>query len=175
VKISGKMIAIAIVLPLVMSAPMFGRTWNLFLHIFGAILFMGNIAATAVWASLARRDGGTGAVRLASRGIVITDLIFTTPGAILLLVNGGIIGTEFFKVGAPWLVVSLALFVFSGVVWLALMVPLQKRLLEVAHTPGDEVPDEWHTLIRQWFRMGGIATLLPLITLVLMVAKPALW
>jgi len=54
-------------------------------------------------------------------------------------------------------------------------VPLQRRLLAVAETPGDEVSDEWHTLIRQWFRMGGIATLLPLVTLVLMVSKPSFW
>jgi len=169
------MIAIVIVVPLAISVPLFGRTWNLFLHIFGAILFMGNIAVSAVWASLARRDGNTGAVRLASRAIIITDLIFSVPGAILLLANGGILGVEFFKVGASWIVVSLALFAFSCVVWLALMVPLQRRLLAVAETPGDEVSDEWHTLIRQWFRMGGIATLLPLVTLVLMVAKPSFW
>jgi uncharacterized membrane protein len=169
------MIAIAVIVPLVMSVPMFGRSWNMFLHTFGAILFLGNIAVTAVWASLARRDGSPGAVRLASRAIVVTDLIFTTPGAIFLLANGGILGTPYFKAASPWLIVSVALFVFSGVIWLALMVPLQKRLLDVAYTPGDDIPDEWHTLIRQWFRMGGIATLLPLITLVLMVAKPTFW
>lgn len=174
-KIPGRMIAIAVVLPLVISAPLFGHQWNLFLHIFGAILFMGNIAVSAVWASLARRDGNIGAVRLASRAIIITDLIFTIPGAVLLLANGGILGTAFFRVGASWLVVSLGLFVFSGIVWLALMVPLQRRLLAVAETPGDEVPDEWHALVKQWFRMGGIATLLPLVTLVLMVAKPSFW
>lgn len=174
-KIPGRMIAIAILVPLVMSVPIFGRTWNIFMHVFGAVLFMGNIAVTAVWASLARRDGKPDTMRFASRGIVLTDVIFTTPGAILLLANGGIIGTPYFKAGASWLFVSIGLFLVTVVVWLAALVPLQKRLLDVAYQSAGSVPDQWQLLVRKWFRWGGVATLLPLLTLFLMATKPSLW
>lgn len=176
-KISGKMVTIAVLVPVVLSVPFFGHAWNLFMHIFGAILFMGNIMVTAVWASIARRDNRADTVRFASRTIVITDLIFTTPGAVLLLANGGIIGTPWFRTGAPWLIASVALFLVSALIWLIMLVPLQRRMLEVAESLSSTapVPDAWHELVRKWFRWGGIATFLPLLTLVLMVLKPRLW
>jgi hypothetical protein len=38
---------------------------------------------------------------------------------------------------------------------------------------GGPVPAEYDVLLAKWFRWGGIATLLPLVTFVLMVFKPA--
>ncbi len=167
------MLAIAIVVPVLLSLPFFGYMWNLYMHIFGAILFMGNIIVTAAWASLARRSGQAETIRFASRGILLNDVIFTTPGVILLVLNGGIIGTPYFQSGASWLIVSLVLFVLSAIVWLAVLVPAQKRL--VALSEEAEIPDEWHAVAKKWFMWGGIATILPLIILVLMVVKPYFW
>ena len=48
-----KGILIAIAVSVVLSLPFFGRMWNLFMHIFGAILFMGNIVVTAAGLSMA--------------------------------------------------------------------------------------------------------------------------
>jgi uncharacterized membrane protein len=169
------MIAIAVVVPLLLSLPFFGYTWNLFMHIFGAILLMGNVTVAAVWASLARRDGRPDAVRFASRGIVLTDVIFTTPGAVLVLANGGILGTPYFKTMAPWILVALVLFIASAAIWLGVLVPRQRKMLAVAEAAGEHVPEEWFENLRKWFSLGGVASLLMLITLVLMVAKPALW
>lgn len=157
-----------------LSLPFYGYTWHLFMHIFGAIIFMGNIVVTAAWVSLARRSASPEARRFAARGIVATDVIFTTPGALLVLLNGGIIGLEWFKAKAAWLFIALGLFVVAGVIWLGVLVPLQRRLVAVAHeTSGTEpVPAAYDALVRRWFRWGGIATLLPLASLVLMVFKP---
>lgn len=171
-KIPGKMIAIAVVVSVALSLPFFGYMWNLFMHVFGAILFMGNIMVTAVWASLAKRDGNSDTIRFASRGIAITDVIFTTPGAILLLCNGGIIGTPYFQAGASWLFVAVGLFVLTAVLWLAVLVPAQKRMLQLSE---DGLSDEWLDALKQWFRWGGVAVLLVLITLVMMVVKPHFW
>jgi uncharacterized membrane protein len=180
VKIPRKMIVIAVVVSLIVSlSPQIlrmgaqGYMWNLFMHVFGAILFMGNIMVAAVWASLAKRDGKTDTVRFASRGIALTDVIFTAPGAILLLVNGGIIGTPYFQASASWLFVSVGLFALAAVVWLAVLVPLQKRMLRLSE--GIEIPEEWYDVMKKWFRWGGVAALLVLATLVLMVVKPLFW
>ena len=167
---AGAIIAIAL------SLPFYGYRWNLFMHIFGAIIFMGNIIVTAAWASLARRARHTEALRLAVRGIVVTDTIFTMPGVLLLVLNGGILGTPFFKARAMWLLISVALFAVSAIIWGAVLVPLQKRMsaLMKATPPGSAAPEEVNRLLALWFRWGGVATLLPLAMLVLMVTKPAI-
>lgn len=165
---------VAALIAVALSLPFYGPVWNRLMHLLGAILFMGNIVVTVVWMSLARRSGDGGALRLAARGVALTDVIFTLPGALLLLLNGGILGTPYFKVGEPWLIVSLVLFVLSGVLWLSVLVPIQKRLLRVAVGSGDNVAES-EQLIRDWFRWGGLVTLMPLVSLVLMVYKPTLW
>ena len=158
------------------SMPFFGHSWNLFMHIFGSILFMGNIIVTAVWVSMAKRSGNADAVRFAARSIVATDAVFTGPGAIMVLLNGGIIGTPWFKVGESWLILSLVLFLVSAVIWLAVLMPIQRKLVVVSgEYGGGPLPDEATTLLNKWFRLGGIATLLPLAILGLMVVKPSVW
>ncbi len=168
----GVLISIAVAVAL--SLPFYGYKWNLFMHIFGAVLFMGNIIVTAVWSSLAKRSGSPEVMRHTTRGIVLTDVIFTTPGAILLFLNGGIIGVEWFKTGASWIFISLGLFAVSGIIWLVALVPLQKKMMAVACTTAgtDAVPAETFVLFKKWFRFGGIASLLGLAVLVLMVWRP---
>lgn len=169
-------VPLAIGIAIALSLPAWGYTWNLFMHILGAILFMGNIMVTAAWVSAAKRTGSTQTLNFAARSINKTDVIFTTPGAVLLLVNGGLLGTEWFKTGAPWIVVSFVLFVLVAIIWLALLVPTQRKL--VAATDGgrnDEPTDAAVKLVGKWFRFGGIASVLALATLVLMVVKPKLW
>lgn len=170
----NRIAAVSAIVAVALSLPFLGRTWNVFMHVLGAILFMGNIVVGAAWMSLARRARQTEALRLGVRGIVLTDAMFTLPGAILLVLNGGIIATPYFRAHAGWVFVSLALFVVSGAVWGAVLVPIQRRLLSLltAVPAGREVPGEVEALLQRWFRLGGVATLLPLIVLVLMVFKP---
>lgn len=166
-----KGILIAIAVPVVLSLPFYGHTWNLFMHILGAIVFMGNIIVSAAWLSMARRSGSGGAVQMATRAVVVTDVLFTLPGSLLLLLNGGILGTVFFKAKAVWIFASIALFLVSAAIWLAVLVPLQRRMLAVAQS--EPAGAEMDGLMAKWFRFGGIAALLPLIVLVLMVVKPS--
>lgn len=170
------LLSVGAIIAVALSLPFYGYRWNLLMHIVGAVLFMGNIVVTAAWVSIARRARHTEALRLGVRGIVVTDTIFTMPGVLLLLLNGGILGTPFFRARAMWLFISIALFVISAIIWGAVLVPLQKRMSAVmkATPPGAAPPAEVDALIARWFRWGGIATLLPLATLVLMVVKPAI-
>jgi uncharacterized membrane protein len=165
----GAIVAIAL------SLPFFGRNWSLFMHQLGAVLFLGNIIVTAAWMSLARRSGNPEALRLGVRGVVLTDAIFTTPGALLLLLNGGILGTPYFRAHAMWLFVGAGLFLVTGIIWAAALIPVQKKLARaMSRMPeGGPVPPECAPLLAQWFRLGGMASLLPLVALVLMVIKPS--
>lgn len=166
--------SIGAVIAVALSLPFYGYRWNIFMHILGAVFFMGNIMVTAVWASVARRSRNTEAIRICSRGIMVTDAIFTLPGAILILLNGGIIGSPYFRSHAMWLYISVMLFLGWGVVWGGLLIPLQRRLYALMKaTPGGaSLPADADVLLGRWFRWGGIAAVLALITLVLMVLKP---
>jgi uncharacterized membrane protein len=165
----GSLIAIAL------SLPFYGRPWNLLMHQLGAVMFLGNIFVSAVWMSLARRARHAEVLRLGVRGVILTDAIFTLPGVLLLFLNGGILATPFFQARAKWVFVSIVLFLVSGLVWGALLVPAQKRLSAAmsAVPAGGTIPAECDALLAKWFRFGGVAALLPLVTLVLMVLKPA--
>lgn len=166
----------SVIIAIALSMPFYGRTWHLFMHQLGAILFLGNIIVSALWLSLAKRSGSPDALRLGVEGILLTDAVFTTPGAILLGMNGGILGTDFFGAGARWLFISLALFLLTFIIWVAALLPAQVgmwRALERMPSSGP-IPPEVERHFQKWFRFGGIATLLPLAALVLMVFKPSL-
>jgi len=166
-----------VALGVVLSLP-FRYEWNLFMHIFGAIVFMGNVIVTAVWMTMARRSGDVRNLRFAARGVLATDVYFTSPGIILLLVNGLILSMNWFESGAAsWIHVSMGLFALSGIAWFALLIPIQLKLARMAEAePRDgDLPPEFYSLLKKWYRWGGIATLLPLVILVIMVLKPDFW
>ena len=170
----NRILIVGAILSVALSLPFYGHAWNLLMHVLGSVLFMGNIMVSGAWMSLARRSRTPEAVRLGVRGVVFTDAVFTFPGALLLLLNGGILATPFFKSRATWVFASLALFVVTGVLWGAVLVPVQRRLSAATGKmpSGGPLPPEVDALLARWFRVGGIATLLPLIILALMVLKP---
>ena len=49
-------------------------------HLFGVILFLGNIIVTAVWKVMADRTGDPRIIAYAQRLVTLTDWIFTAGG-----------------------------------------------------------------------------------------------
>jgi len=173
--IHRRVLFVSAIVAIALSVPFFGRNWNIFMHQLGAVLFLGNIVVSALWMSLARRADNPEVFRLGVRGIMLTDAAFTTPGALLLLVNGGILAPPYFQAGhALWLFVGIGLFALTGILWTAVLLPAQRgmwRLLN-AMPAGGPIPAGADALYQRWFRCGGIASLLPLIAFALMVLKP---
>src|SRR6266540_741565 len=62
--------------------------WHKWLHVLGAVLFLGNIIVTGFWMLLAERNGNEPSIRFAAIGVNWADVFFTAPGVILLLGNG---------------------------------------------------------------------------------------
>jgi uncharacterized membrane protein len=54
-------------------------------HLFGVILFLGNIVVTGVWKVLADRTGESRVIAYAQRLVTLTDWIFTAGGVALIL------------------------------------------------------------------------------------------
>ena len=165
------------------SLPLYGDRWHLLLHILGAVVFVGNIVVSAAWMLLAERTGQTSVLRFASRTVSQADLLFTGPGVILVLGNGLALassrwgGWTGFYVHS-WIVVALGLFAASGLVWVGFLLRYQFKLVGLsaaAVESGAELTAEFSHVLRRWYAWGSVATLLPLLSLYLMVMKPEWW
>jgi uncharacterized membrane protein len=146
------------------------------IHMLGIVLFVGNIIVTAVWKACADRTGNPAVIGFAQRLVTLTDWVFTFGGSLLVMLGGyGMAGVAGFDVlHTSWLVGAQALFYVSGVIWVAILIPIQIVQARMAHgfEPGGEIPERYWRLNRVWFFWGVVATLLPLGNLYVMVFKP---
>ena len=96
-------------------------------HLFGVILFLGNVIVTAVWKVMADRTGDPRVIAYAQRLVTLTDWMFTAGGAVLLLVGAyGMTAVAGLDLRGPtWLIWGQALFVVSGLIWLCILIPTQ--------------------------------------------------
>ncbi len=145
-------------------------------HVLGVVLFLGNLVVTAVWKMLADRTKNPPVVAYAQRLVTVTDIAFTATGAALILVAGQAMASEFGGVfGGPlWLTLGWSLFIASGIIWIAVLVPIEVMQERLARSFRDAstIPDAYWRLSRLWAVFGAIATVLPLVNLFLMVFKP---
>ena len=151
----------------------------LFLHVLGAIAFMGNLVVSAMWMSQAKKTRDARVLHFAAKSVVRADWLFTLPGILLILVPGLLMLGPFGGFPGPaWVELALTLFVISGIIWAAVLIPLQKRMVvitdEAVRTKA-ELDATFDSAIRRWMMWGGIATLLPFVSLIVMVFKPSLW
>jgi uncharacterized membrane protein len=146
------------------------------LHILGVVLFLGNIIVTAVWKMLADRTKNPPVVAYAQRLVTVTDVAFTATGAALIIIAGQVMAREWGGVfGGPlWLTLGWSLFIASGVIWLAVLIPIEviQHRLASSFRDAPVIPDRYWRLSRLWAVFGVIATVLPLFNLYLMVIKP---
>lgn len=145
------------------------------LHILGVCLFLGNIIVSALWKVLADRTGNYSVIRFATRLVNVTDTVFTGLGATLLLVTGHLLaGNHGGILSNDWILWSYVLFGVSGVIWIAVLVPIQLKQAHMLRvSPTEEVPKEYHRLARIWSFAGTLATLFPLPSVYLMVSRGA--
>ena len=145
-------------------------------HIFGLILFMGNIIVTGFWKAMADCTGAASIVAFAQRMVTLTDWLFTAGGAALVLAGG--LGMAYVGgldlSGEAWLVWGQFMFAASGLIWLVVLIPIQVKQARLAHAfaVGGPIPPVYWRLNRQWYFWGIIATILPLANLHFMIFKP---
>ena len=146
------------------------------LHVLGVVLFLGNIVVTAVWKLLADRTREPRVVAYAQRLVTVTDVTFTAGGAALIFVSGHALASRYGGVfdGPTWLLAGWSLFVASGVIWAAALIPIQVAQARLARgfRDGGEIPQRYWRLATLWAVIGTVATLLPLANLYFMIFKP---
>jgi uncharacterized membrane protein len=150
--------------------------WLKSLHLLGVMAFLGNIIVTGWWKFTADRTRNPQVIAFAQRQVTLTDYAFTAGGATLLLAAGwadaALRGMSVFH--TLWLSWGLSLFTASGIIWVAILVPIQHRQAHLAcefSVTGHIPPDYWR-LCRRWLIWGTIATIFPLMNLYWMVLKP---
>jgi uncharacterized membrane protein len=147
-----------------------------FLHVLGVILLIGNVTITAFWKVFADRSNDPRVIAEAQRIVILADWFFTASGIVLIVVGG--YGMLFVAGLSPfdgaWLVWGQILFLVSGVIWVAVLVPAQIRQARAAKTlkRGSPIPPRYWADGRLWLAWG-IAATIPLVAAVyVMIVKP---
>jgi uncharacterized membrane protein len=145
------------------------------IHIFGVILFIGNIAVSAFWKAFADRTRELGVIRYATRMVNLADVGFTAGGIAIIMVTGHMMAPAYGGVmQTEWIRWSYLLVVGSGAIWLAVLLPVQFAQARMLKTlaPQATIPARYWKLSALWMVAGSVATLLPLPAIYLMTAKP---
>lgn len=148
--------------------------WLKTLHIFGVVLFLGNIIVTGWWKNLADRTKIPHIIAFAQRQVTLTDFIFTAGGALILLGAGMTnVYLHGLSYSAKWLQHGMGIFLLSGFIWAAVLIPTQIKQAKMAKifAVSGQIPQEYWQLCKRWNWYGLAATLLPLMNLYWMVFK----
>jgi len=147
----------------------------LVLHLIGVVLFIGNIITAAFWKVRADLQKNPILIHNTVKNVMLADYVFTLPGLVLIIVSGIVMAVQanMLVPGLNWLTVSLVLFAITGVVWLTILIPLQRAMIRhsAACIESGNISREYNQSSRLWAIIGSIATLLPVIILYLMVVK----
>jgi len=130
-------------------------TWKT-LHVAGAILLLGNVTVTGVWATYLYRHWRAGTIpfRPVARAILWTDLVFTVSGGALLTFTGIQLGlaSEFSFLETGWLLRGILSLALSTLIWLTLLLPDQFRLERATN------PVVTRRLFLRWSVLGWLST-----------------
>ncbi len=115
------------------------------LHVSGAVLLIGNVIVTGLWATLLYRASPRVPFQPVARAIMWADLAFTLAGGVLLTVSGILLTMrlQLRVMETPWLLKGILALGVATLVWLVVLLPFQMGLERAA-------PDD-HRRIRRLF------------------------
>ncbi|PAK47950.1 DUF2269 family protein [Paenibacillus sp. 7541] len=147
----------------------------LIVHLIGVLLMVGNVVTAAFWKIKADQTGNPHVIHHTAKQVMLADYVFTIPGLALIILSGGVMAgvSGFSWSGLNWLTLSLGLFAVTGVIWLAVLIPLQRTMIRLSSESAKSgvISAEYKRASRLWAIYGTAATLLPLVILYLMVMK----
>ena len=125
------------------------------LHVAGAVLLLGNVTVTGVWAAYLYRARNRVPFQPVARAILWTDLIFTVGGGTLLTVSGILLALRrgYTVAGTPWLARGIAALGVATVLWLVVLLPAQLRMERAV-----DDDEALRRAFRRWSMVGWAAT-----------------
>lgn len=146
------------------------------LHVLSSVVLVGVGFGSAYYMFFVNRSGKLDAQEVVSRLVVRADWWFTTPAVILQPVSGLMLAyLGGWPLNAPWLVLSVVLFLLAGACWLPVL-GLQLRMAAMAqHALQEkaELPTAYWRYARWWAALGYPAFAAMVVVFYLMIAKPA--
>jgi uncharacterized membrane protein len=147
------------------------------LHVIGATVLLGTGAGIAFFMVMAQRTGRAELVAHVASTVVVADLLFTATAVVVQPITGALLAHALgWSLGEGWILLSLALYVVTGLFWLPVVV-IQIRLRNLAKAAamaGETLPDESRRLYRIWLACGFPAFASVLAIVWLMVTRPGL-
>ena len=144
-------------------------------HVIGSCVLLGTGAGIAFFMVMAQRTKDVRAIAHVAGTVVVADWIFTGSAVVAQPLTGALLAMEMgWRMSEGWIVLSLALYVFVGLLWLP-VVWIQHRLRDLARAAaaaGGELPVQYHKLYRVWFVSGFPAFAGVLAIVWLMVTRP---
>lgn len=149
-----------------------------FIHVFAAIIFVGNITIGIFWKTYADCTRNLQIIAHTVAGIIQADRIFTIPAIFLLLIGGfGAAAVGHWSIlGTGWILWGLTLFVIAGVAF-GPVARAQRALLAVAQQGVSSGKMDWAQYAKfsgTWNVAGSISTGAAIIAVAVMVLKPPL-
>ncbi|WP_425388450.1 DUF2269 family protein [Bacillus solimangrovi] len=109
------------------------------------------------------------------KNVMLADFIFTFPGLILIIFTGinMVIQAGYSLSSFNWLTLSLMLYVFIGVLWLGILIPLQYRMIRYSNPSiGDgSINQSYKKASNYWAIFGMITTIIPVLIFYFMITK----
>jgi uncharacterized membrane protein len=147
------------------------------LHVIGAAVLLGTGAGIAFFMLMAHKTHQPALIAHVAGTVVVADLLFTATAVVAQPLTGfGLAYLIGWPLTEGWLLVSLGLYVSTGLFWLP-VVWIQLRMRDLARAAAREglpLPRQYHRLFGIWFACGIPAFLAVLAIVWLMLAKPSL-
>jgi Predicted integral membrane protein len=148
----------------------------LFLHILGAVILAGNIITSIFWKYRGDSTKDLQIITHTHREIRRADRIFSHIGIALVLITGlGLWHLNRIQITqAYWLLWGLILFIVSVIVWAAVIVPNEKKLIALSEKALVEgkVDAELIRASKRWYNGATLFVILLVIILFLMIYRP---
>ena len=148
-----------------------------YLHLVGAAVLLGTGAGIAFFQLMAHRGGNVDAIAAVARIVVIADFLFTATAVVLQPITGVVLaGLDGYPLGEGWIVLSIALYLMTGVFWLPVvwMQIRMRDLAAVAARAAQPLPRQYYRLFRIWFAFGFPAFAAVLAIFWLMMTRPTI-
>ena len=146
-------------------------------HVLGAAVLLGTGAGIAFFMVMAHRTGDPKTIAHVANTVVVADTVFTATAVVLQPITGAWLA---YQIGWPlsegWIVLSLALYVVTGLFWLPVVV-IQIRLRNLARQAaraGGALPAQYFRLYKIWFAFGFPAFFAVIGIFWLMLTKPSI-
>ena len=146
-------------------------------HVIGATVLLGTGAGIAFFMMMAHRTKDPRLVAHTAGVVVVADWLFTASAVVIQPITGALLANALgWRLSEGWIVLSLALYVLTGLFWLPVMwMQHQMRdLARAAAANNEALPPRYYQLYRLWFACGFPAFFAVLTIVWLMLARPTL-